>query len=79
VCGATSERCVGTYPIAVEQIAAGKELMRTAFVDLAAICSRAAVDATQLEQLSWRFFDGNQAVNEALSRLPGAAGSPPPR
>jgi hypothetical protein len=55
------------------QIDAGRALMRAAFVELLDLAARAGVDHEELSRLQWSFFDGNQAVNEALSRSPGAA------
>lgn len=42
--------------------------MRAAFAEVLDLAARAGADREGLRQLQWSFFDGNQAINEALSR-----------
>lgn len=51
-----------------EQIDLGRQKMREAFVRLLHAATRRGVDPEQLSRIQWLFFDGNQAINEALSR-----------
>lgn len=50
------------------QIDVGRALMRAAFLELAELAQRAGADPEKVRELSWRLFDGNQAINEALSQ-----------
>lgn len=63
--GATSERDMEV----TRQIEDGRRKMRQAFIDLSDIAGRLGINEDDRTRLQGLFFDGNQAINEALSRL----------
>jgi hypothetical protein len=51
-----------------EQINAGRLKMREAFVRLSDLARRLGAAEDELSELHGQFFDGNEAINRALSR-----------